>query len=171
VSVAGRASLRYKFRKALVDLSYDRYTTSGSGFFAGAKSDIGRLSLKRPLSRVWDGFADVGYAHNKPEQTLTAETVDALRVVFDSMPRRYRELVLLWFAGLGVHRMFGVTPCVRQLSVQYLKFDNSFCGAGITVCNGPRSDTSALSESTGLPDRYASTKFSGRPGKGGRNGH
>ena len=40
VSAAGRASLRYRFPKVSLDLTYDHFLTSGSGFFAGAESDI-----------------------------------------------------------------------------------------------------------------------------------
>src|SRR6202049_2541893 len=65
LSVAGRASLRYKFPKTALNLGFDRYITSGSGFFPGAQSNIGRLGVKRPLGRVWDGFADLGYARNR----------------------------------------------------------------------------------------------------------
>src|SRR5579864_3823839 len=41
LGVAGRASLRYRFPKTALQLSFDRYTTGGSGLFAGAKSNVG----------------------------------------------------------------------------------------------------------------------------------
>src|SRR5258708_18958491 len=64
LSVAGRASLRYRFPKTSLDLAYERYTTSGSGLFAGAQSHGVRQIANRPLTRVWSGFADLGYSHN-----------------------------------------------------------------------------------------------------------
>ena len=64
ISAAGRASLRYRFPKVSLDLTYDHYLTSGSGFFAGAESDIARLTATRPLGRIWSGFSDLGYSRN-----------------------------------------------------------------------------------------------------------
>jgi hypothetical protein len=136
VSVAGRASLRYKFKKTTLSVSYDRYTTSGSGFFAGAKSDIGQLSINRPLSRVWDGFADVGYAHNSQVQSFTAEQLALCSLSSNQCPGVIANSYSYGFAGLGVHRMLGRNfHAFASYQFNYLKFDNSFCGTGITVCN------------------------------------
>jgi hypothetical protein len=136
LSVAGRASLRYKFRKATLNLAYDRYTTSGSGFFAGARSDIGRLSVKRPLSRVWDGFADLGYARNSREQPLTAEQQVLCVLSSTQCPGVIANRYSYGFAGLGVHRMIGRNfHAFASYQFNYLTFDNSFCGVGFPACN------------------------------------
>src|SRR5438552_17847770 len=64
LSASGRATLRYRFEKSSVSLSYHHYNTSGSGFFTGAKSDVGRITYTRPINRLWDMLADIGYTHN-----------------------------------------------------------------------------------------------------------
>ncbi len=68
ISGAGRATLRYRFRKASVSLGYDRYETAGAGLFAGATTDMGRFSVMRPISRRWDVMGDIGYSHNQRVQ-------------------------------------------------------------------------------------------------------
>jgi hypothetical protein len=65
ISASGRATFRYKFKKAAMALSYDRYESPGSGLFAGATSDVAHASVTRPLSRRWDLMTDVGYSHNR----------------------------------------------------------------------------------------------------------
>jgi hypothetical protein len=64
VTATATASLRYRFPRTSLALSYDRYNTSGSGYFLGATSDIVRFSVSRPLTRIWTGTADIGYSHN-----------------------------------------------------------------------------------------------------------
>jgi hypothetical protein len=93
IGVAGRVSLRYKFPKTSLSLSFQRYDTSGSGIFAGAESNIARLSAQRPLSRVWDVFADLGYAKNERLQ-LAGSAVNANSFSYG-------------YAGVGLHRQFG----------------------------------------------------------------
>ena len=65
ITAAAHASLRYRFPKTSLALSYDRYNTSGSGYFLGATSDTVRFSVSRPLTRVWTGTADIGYSRNE----------------------------------------------------------------------------------------------------------
>jgi hypothetical protein len=77
--VAGRALLRYKFSKANLEMSYVRMTTAGSGFFAGAESDIARLQLNRPLTRKVSGFADLGYARNSRIEPVAFSAIDLRR--------------------------------------------------------------------------------------------
>ncbi|HWY20172.1 MAG TPA: hypothetical protein VNX26_03070 [Candidatus Acidoferrum sp.] len=93
LGVAGRASLRYRFPKTSLALTYQRYNTSGNGVFAGAQSDIAHLDVRRPLSRIWDVFADFGYAKNKRLQ-LTGSAVNANKLSYG-------------YAGVGLHRQFG----------------------------------------------------------------
>jgi hypothetical protein len=135
-SVAGRASLRYRFPKTALSLSLDRYITSGSGFFPGAQSDIGRLGVTRPLSRVWDGFADFGYARNNREQALTAEQRVLCALSSTQCPGVIAKTYSYGFAGLGVHRMLGRNfHAFASYQFNYLTFDNSFCGVGFPACN------------------------------------
>src|SRR5215475_4286881 len=121
LSGSGRVTLRYRFRKATTTLTYDRFDTNGSGFFAGAQSDIVRASLGRPLGRHYQARADVGYAHNKRLQDaalgVNANSFDYL------------------FAGFAVHRQFGYNWgafLAYQWNDQIL--DSSVCTVG-QPCN------------------------------------
>jgi hypothetical protein len=118
--VAGRVSLRYKFPKTAVSLTYQRFDTNGSGIFAGAQSDVVQFDARRPLSRVWDLFADAGYSRNSQLQ-VPGSVVSA-------------EVFSYVYAGAGLHRQFG-----RNLRgfVSYQFNDVSFnngCPVG-TVCS------------------------------------
>jgi len=67
-SVSGRAQLRYKFAHSYLVAGYEKFTSPGSGFFAGADTQAARLAYTRPLGRTWNLYADVGYSHNKKLQ-------------------------------------------------------------------------------------------------------
>jgi hypothetical protein len=114
LGVAAQTRLRYKFTRTELDLTYQRYETSGSGLFAGAQSDVARLSATRPLSRVWGMFTDIGYARSARLQIVNAG-VPASTYAYG-------------FAGGGLHRAFG-----REFhgfaSYQFneLSFDKSIC--------------------------------------------
>jgi hypothetical protein len=143
IGVAGQARLRYRFTRTSLDLTFDRFETSGSGVFAGAESNIARLSATRPLSRVWSGFVDIGYSSNTRLQSLSSaqqatciypgqsQTTPPLPICPGIDANKYTY----GFAGAGVHRAFG-----RNLhgfvSYQFneLAFDQSYCG-GLTVCS------------------------------------
>ncbi len=64
-SAAGRATLHYKFTRSSVSASYEKFTSAGSGIFAGADTQVARLSMSRPLARTWEFMGDLGYSHNK----------------------------------------------------------------------------------------------------------
>ena len=124
LGVAGRFALHYRFPKTDVGLEYDRYTTAGSGFFAGAKTDRGTLSFNRPVTRVWSAFADGGYSKNV-RLFPTDAGVDATRFSYT-------------FAGGGLHRRFGRE---FRLFVSYqfndLKLEGPVCGA-VSSCTAIR---------------------------------
>jgi len=93
VGVAGRVMLHYRFPKTTVSLSFLRYNTNGSGIFAGTLSNTARLSARRPLSRVWDAFADLGYSKSTRLQ-IPGAAVNATNFTAG-------------YAGVGLHRQFG----------------------------------------------------------------
>jgi len=144
LGVAGQMRLRYKFPHTLLDLSYQRYETSGSGFFAGAQSDIARLNATRPLSRVLSGFADIGYSHNLRLQSLN--TMQQLTCVYPGQPNNSTPPLPLCpginantynfgFIGVGARRAFGHNfNAYGSYQFNELSFDNSYC-AGLPVCN------------------------------------
>jgi hypothetical protein len=123
LGVAGQLRLRYRFSKASLDLSYQRYETGGTGLFAGAQSDIGQLSAERRLSRVYRGFVDLGYSRNSRLQS--ADTVQGVNANVYSYA----------FMGLGVRRPFGHNlNLFGSYQFNELLFDHSLCG-GVGACN------------------------------------
>jgi len=134
ISAAGRASLRYRFEKTSLALSYDHYITGGSGFFAGAKSDIARLAVDRPLTRIWTAFTDIGYSRNSREQALTAEQTAGCSLT-QPCPGVSANTYSFGYAGAGARRKFGRTfQAYVGYQFTYLTFDSSFCGSA-AACN------------------------------------
>jgi hypothetical protein len=122
LSGAGRASLRYKFPKTRLELTYQHYNTNGSGFFAGADSEIATLSASRPLGRVWSMTLDAGYSKNKRLQ-LPAANIPGNS--FDD-----------GFAGIALHRMLGRAFHVfASYQFNEVGFDRSFCTVTGVSCN------------------------------------
>lgn len=123
LSLSGRASLRYKFPKTSLGLSYDHYNTGGSGFFPGAKSDIVRLALARPLTRKWDAISDIGYAHNSRIQSA----LFGLGVNASSYDYVY--------AGVALRRQLSRNfSAFVSYQFNQLSLDSSFCVPG-APCN------------------------------------
>lgn len=140
ISGAGRASLRYRFPKVSLDLTYEHLLTSGSGFFAGAESDIVRLGASRPLGRVWEVFTDIGYSRHSRVTPLTPAQVLACQLA-QTMPNAppctgvNANKYQYGFAGAGVHRMFGRNfRGFASFQFNDLAFDSSFCVTGVP-CN------------------------------------
>lgn len=119
LSASGRASLRYKFPRTSLIMSYDRYNSVAAGFFAGGLTDTARFTAVRPFGRRWTGSAHVGYSHSKRFQNIS---VGVNASSFQA-----------GFAGVRVTRTF-----TRSLQgfVLYnfneLAFDRSFCGSALT---------------------------------------
>jgi hypothetical protein len=142
IGVSALARLRYRFTKTSVSLTYTRSITSGSGLFAGAQSDIVRLSAERPLSRVWNAFVDIGFAHSERLQSLSTEQLSHCSVPGQPNPNNLPACPGVnanhytdGYIGGGVHRAFGHN-FHGFLSYQFaeLSLDHSFCG-GLPQCN------------------------------------
>jgi len=136
LGVAGQAQLRYQFPKTSLALSYERYLTSGSGLFLGAQSDIVRASVNRPLSRVWNIFADGGYARNSRVQPpTTAELANCGGSGQPLCPGVDAGVFKATFAGLGVHRNIGRDfHAYASYQFNQLWFDHTYCGT-LLDCN------------------------------------
>ncbi|HEY1484025.1 MAG TPA: hypothetical protein VGF19_14940, partial [Candidatus Acidoferrum sp.] len=136
IGVSAQARVRYKFQKASVYLDFKRYDTNGSGFFAGAQSDIVSLGGDRPLSRVWDSFINVGYSHSTRLQPLS--TVQLIQcgnpLTQAACPANNADSYNYGFAGAGVHRSFG-RELHAYFSYQFnrISFASSFCATA--PCN------------------------------------
>jgi len=76
-SLSARVQLRYKFSHASIVASYEKFTSPGSGFFAGADTQAARLGFTRTLGRTWDVYGDLGYSHNKKLQPANFGAVNA----------------------------------------------------------------------------------------------
>ena len=76
-SLSARVQLRYKFSHASIVASYEKFTSPGSGFFAGANTQAARLGFTRTLGRTWDVYGDLGYSHNKKLQPANFGAVNA----------------------------------------------------------------------------------------------
>jgi len=124
IGVAGRGQFRYHFTKTTLELMYDRYETSGSGFFAGAQSDIAQARLSRPITRTWNGYVTLGYARNSRLQPLAANAVQANTYNYG-------------FASVGVrHRFSRTLSMFGTYQFNEIAFDSSFClTQGVSQCN------------------------------------
>ncbi len=128
IGVAGRASLRYRFPKSTVALTYERFNTNGSGIFLGAETDAATLGATRQLGRVWSVFSDVGFARNHRLQPLSTQELVICTVQNIGCPGVSSNVFSYGYAGLGVHRQVGRSFRVFA-SYQFndLYFDSTFC--------------------------------------------
>ena len=119
-SANGRVQVRYKFARTSLVAAYQKYTSSGSGFFAGSDSQVVRFGMKHEVGRTMDLFTELGYSHNKRLQSFTGAGVAG---------SRYDE----GFAGAILRRHMGRA---YDLFVAYrfgeIGFDNAdpLCGVG-----------------------------------------
>jgi hypothetical protein len=75
-SLSGRAQLRYKVGRGSLVAGWEKFTSAGSGFFAGSDTQAARLAYNRPLARTWVFYADLAYSHDTRLQCV-ALGVDA----------------------------------------------------------------------------------------------
>jgi hypothetical protein len=68
VSLSARAQMTYKFAHSSMAATYEKFTSAGSGFFAGANTQAARLLYTRPLGRTWEFYGDLSYSHNQKLQ-------------------------------------------------------------------------------------------------------
>jgi hypothetical protein len=142
IGVAARVRLRYRFPKTSLELSYSRYLSAGSGFFAGAQTDVARLSAIRPLNRVWSWSADIGYSRNSRLQALTSAQLATCVFPGQQNPRKLpfcpgvdANTYTYGFVGAALHRAFG-RNFHGFVSYQFneIAFDHSYCG-GTPLCS------------------------------------
>jgi hypothetical protein len=114
VSLSAYGSLSYALKNGSIFLSYDKATTSGSGLFAGANTDLATLGFSQSLSKNWGAGVASGYARLKQIATSTSMTGS--------------PLYQYWYAGASATRNIG--PEVG-LFISYQFADES---TGNTVC-------------------------------------
>lgn len=76
-SVSARVQLHYRMGHASLVASYEKFTSAGSGLFAGADVQAARLGYTRPLGRTWVFYGDLSYAHNTQIQNVVNLGVNA----------------------------------------------------------------------------------------------
>ena len=116
ITGSGQVQLSYQVRSRTgTQLSYMHYTSPGSGFFAGADTDVANASLNQLVGRNWTFNLHVGYSHNSQLQkslkgTSAAQTYDYV------------------FAGSSIRRQLG-RYFGAFVSYQYndVHFDTSVC--------------------------------------------
>jgi hypothetical protein len=74
-SANGRAQLHYRLARMSLVAAYEKYTSSGSGFFAGSDTQRARFGVRRELGRTLELLGDLGYSHNKSLQPFTGSGV------------------------------------------------------------------------------------------------
>jgi len=128
VTVSARAALRYRFPRTLIGIYFDRYDSSGSGYFAGAVSDVVRFSVSRPLTRLWSATADIGYAYSGALQPNLTGPLPSSTTSFQYV-----------YAGAAVHRPLG-RHFALFFSYQFndIWFNGSSCNAGGVCGSAPR---------------------------------
>lgn len=95
ISGNGRALLHYMVTaRTNVQIQYQHYVTPGSGFFAGANSDVARVSLSRVFGRHWTAMTDGGYSHNTSLQKNLTSGLSSNTYQF-------------WYAGGSLRRQIG----------------------------------------------------------------
>lgn len=68
-SPSARVQLRYAFGRASLVASYEKFTSAGSGLFAGANVQAARLGYTRPLGRTYEFYGDLSFSYNTPLQS------------------------------------------------------------------------------------------------------
>jgi hypothetical protein len=122
ITGSGRALLKYRFsERTSMSLDYNHFTSSGSGFFAGAETDLVRLNATRQMGRLWTLTADLGYTHNRRLQPSSA---GADAVSYNS-----------GYGGLRISRILRRTLSAYAFyRYNDLVFSNSVCIAGTSNC-------------------------------------
>jgi hypothetical protein len=116
LTASGRAQLSYQVRsRTSTQVLYMHYTSPGSGFFAGANTDVVRASINQRVGRNWSFNADVGYSHNS-------------RLQQGSLGASGAKTYQYWYGGSSIRRQLG-RYFGAFVSYQYndIRFNTSVC--------------------------------------------
>ena len=131
IGVAAQARLRYRVSRSTFELQYERFETSGGGLFAGAQTDMVRLNVEHPLSRIWSLSLNLGVSRNDRLQPLTPQQLGACQATQTSQtacPANDAETYTDGYAGLALHRYFGRTVHgFASYQFSELGFNHSYC--------------------------------------------
>ena len=68
-SLSGRAILRYQFQRSSISATWAKYETAGTGYYAGANTQIALFSYRRSLGRTFSLVTTAGYVRNQRLQS------------------------------------------------------------------------------------------------------
>lgn len=138
ITGSGRAQLNYQLRQTTnTQISYMHYVTPGSGFFAGANTDVVRGTVGQRFGRNWSLNADVGYSHNHQLQA-SALGVSSAAKTYD-----------YWYAGSSIRRQIG-RYFGAFVSYQYNGLRFNVSAPGTTVCTTPGVCGTSTNQNVGL---------------------
>ena len=117
-----KAQVRYRFVRTSFVLAYEKFVSSGSGFFAGADTQVVRFAVHREMSRNLDLRGDIGYSHNKSLQTFLGipfggTSFDhgfAGAILRKHFGRVYDLFVAYRYSGLGLNDSFESSSAQRH---------------------------------------------------------
>jgi hypothetical protein len=116
LTASGRAQVSYQMSsRTSARVSYMHYTSPGSGFFAGANTDVVNTSLGHLVGRYWKFDVNGGYSYNSQLQQS---------VLGASAAKNYRY----WYGGGSLRRQLG-RYFGAFASYQYndIRFNTSVC--------------------------------------------
>jgi hypothetical protein len=68
-SLSGRAIVRYQLEHSSLAVSWEKFTSAGSGYFGGANTQVASLAYRRSLRRTYVGTVVATYSHNSSLQS------------------------------------------------------------------------------------------------------
>ena len=122
ITATGRVQLSYAVSvRTNAQASYMHYTSPGSGFFAGANTDLVNTTVNHLAGRNWNFAVSGGYSRNSQLQQS---------LVGASAARTYQY----WFGGASIRRQLG-RYFGAFVSYQYsdIRFNTSIC-TNLNVC-------------------------------------
>ena len=128
-SLSALVSLRYKIGHGSLLAAYEKFTSTGSGFFAGANTQVARLGYRRSLGRTWDVFSDLSYSHNTKLQNFpgvpptSASSYDhgsAGAVLRKHLGRSYDFFAAYRFTELAFNNPFQINGTVGTIAQRHV---------------------------------------------------
>jgi hypothetical protein len=120
VAGSAAANLTYAFAQGSVSVNYSHGVNNGSGVFVGAASDQVSGSISRRVSRVWSGYSNFGYTHNRNVAAGTGTSGQSYNTIY---------------AGGSLSRPLGRNANFSLGYTAYIETSNK------TVCAGPSCGT------------------------------
>jgi hypothetical protein len=109
-SVSAQVQLHYKLGHGSMSAGYEKFTSAGSGVFAGADTQIARLSYTRPLGRMWEFYGDLGFSHDTKLQNFGVSASSHNAGVVDALVRKHMGRSYDFLASYRFGETFFNTP-------------------------------------------------------------